>query len=96
MGVAKAPCSLAGSWRAGWTLTSLPSIDSCTDPATKVTVTWWRAHIRPARYMAPAKLIEPLPSAMRSTEGPAAGRRALGAIDGCRFGRSFWAGRRCT
>ena len=54
MGLANAPSSRARSCRIGWTRMTLPSRDSCTDPATIETSMAWRAQRRPAlsgRYL---------------------------------------------
>jgi hypothetical protein len=47
-GLAKAPSSRERSWRIGWIRMTLPSLDSCTDPATMVTSIEAFAHRRPA------------------------------------------------
>ena len=49
LGVAKAPCSLARSWRMGWTRMTFPSQEICTEPATMATSTWRRPQLRPTR-----------------------------------------------
>ncbi|MGH3522821.1 MAG: tyrosine-type recombinase/integrase [Mycobacterium sp.] len=48
LGLANAPSSRARSCRIGWTRMTLPSRDSCTDPATMDTSMDWRAQPRPA------------------------------------------------
>jgi hypothetical protein len=54
----------------------MPSLDSCTGPATMVTSMAWRAHRRPHAYGVPAKLTTPPPSASRVTLSPLVTSRA--------------------
>ena len=55
---------------------TLPSTQSCTEPATMATVISRRAQDRPARYAVPAKLMLPPPSARRLTDGAEVAGRA--------------------
>src|SRR5215468_1426386 len=71
LGLAKAPSSLARSWRMGWTRMTWPSLDSCTEAATMETSMAVRAQRRPAAYGVPAKLTTPCLSASRVTVSPA-------------------------
>lgn len=92
MGVAKAPCSLAGSWRAAWTRMTRPAVESCTVAPTRLTCTDLPRCARPAAYIVPAKLTYPLASTTRVTLTPAVaifGWRALGfgRMVGCLPGR---------
>jgi hypothetical protein len=76
LGLANAPSSRLRSCRIGCTRIILPSLDSCTDPATIETSTCWRAQRRPAAYGVPAKLTTPAASASRVTVSPAVASRA--------------------
>jgi primosomal protein N' len=60
----------------GWMRMTLPSRDSCTDPATIETSMAVRAHRRPHAYGVPAELTTPPPSASRVTVNPAVASRA--------------------
>jgi hypothetical protein len=59
LAVAKVPCSLVRSWRMACDRMTLPSTESCTEAPTMVTSMLVRAQARPARWLAPPKLMVP-------------------------------------